>query len=320
MARISYLGAVAAARLRSAVAANHPATVVAKLNRCVYLKLPGGLVCFGQDSIGEGPSCVLIANECWPQISNQLALQGKVVCLPYAIKFASQSLLLPLHPSQTDRVSGTMLNVPPALVSRRLHSLVSFAPEDALILLQHRVADEHTRLHRDGAVENVRTAYARYMKSRVRKLRHALDSLLHDVKHTAQNEILGAALLDCLGTGPGFTPAGDDYVAGVIIALRLYGFEQTAAQLRDCIKYQGLSRTHEISTALLIDVIDGHLSKALFDVITELTGRHHPDYGRVSAQLDAIGSTSGWDTMAGFSLVSNTIAELKVPYQFTETL
>ncbi len=105
-----------------------------------------------------------------------------------------------------------------------------------------------------------------------------------------------------LGLGPGLTPAGDDFVGGVLFARRWLatagvadarGWHDTAARVRAAAR----ERTHPISAALLGDLSRGESHAALHDVVARLAGGG--DGAAAARALTRIGHSSGWDILAG---------------------
>ncbi len=106
-----------------------------------------------------------------------------------------------------------------------------------------------------------------------------------------------------LGLGPGLTPAGDDFVGGVLFARdRMDGPGGTAwRQASARLIARARQRTNRISLALLGDLAEGHGHEPLHDLAETLERG-----GGVSDVLDPVrslvrlGHSSGWDLLAGF--------------------
>jgi len=106
-----------------------------------------------------------------------------------------------------------------------------------------------------------------------------------------------------LGVGTGLTPSGDDFVGGVLFALRLGARGRRAGQVETLagrLCSAAPDRTHVISATLLADlaalrgysVVDEVGLAAMDGSISRLVGA-----GR---SLVALGHSSGWDLLAGF--------------------
>lgn len=105
-----------------------------------------------------------------------------------------------------------------------------------------------------------------------------------------------------LGLGPGLTPAGDDFVGGLLFARRLLATADVAdaaawRDTADAVVRAARERTHPISAALLGDLAAGESHAALHDLVAQLaTGADPLDAAR---RLARIGHSSGWDILAG---------------------
>lgn len=91
-----------------------------------------------------------------------------------------------------------------------------------------------------------------------------------------------------IGAGPGVTPAGDDYLGGVLIALHHLERKPQAASLWRWLEPR-LGRTSAISAAYLRAAAQGEGHEALHAVLN----------GGDLGGLDATGHAPGWDALAG---------------------
>jgi hypothetical protein len=98
-----------------------------------------------------------------------------------------------------------------------------------------------------------------------------------------------------IGLGPGLTPSGDDYLGGVLIALRLLDRGAQADSLWRRIEPLLAARTSAISAAHLAAAAAGEGHEALHDALS----------GSV-AGLGRVGHCSGWDALAGAGAVLGT--------------
>lgn len=118
----------------------------------------------------------------------------------------------------------------------------------------------------------------------------ALDALERWLAGNAlDNEVEGL-----IGLGPGLTPSGDDYLGGMLVALRLAGRAMQAEGLWRWLQPRLEARTSALSAAHLAAAASGEAHQALHEV---LNGKLDLD------ALDAIGHTSGWDALAGAAAV-----------------
>ena len=179
-------------------------------------------------------------------------------------------------------LEGAALWVPPALPTPSANGLNSLqraargrTPEEGLGCL---VAGTHNSLaiHAQPALE-------------------ALDGWLvgHALEPEAQKLI---------GLGPGLTPSGDDYLGGMLVALRAYGRAAQADSLWRWLKPR-LARTSAISGAHLAAAACGEAHEALHEALGVLFSGAE-DWEKTLLRLDAVGHCSGWDGLAGVAAVA----------------
>ncbi len=109
-------------------------------------------------------------------------------------------------------------------------------------------------------------------------------------------QALVGAVQQIAGRGPGLTPSGDDFLAGVILAM------QTSARFRDVypkLVYEAaVSRTHRLSRAFLRAAAEGQADERWHRFLRALGGE-----GDVEAAVRLIlsfGASSGLEMLAGF--------------------
>lgn len=101
---------------------------------------------------------------------------------------------------------------------------------------------------------------------------------------------LGNEAEQLIGLGPGLTPSGDDYLGGMLVALRLAGRGVQADGLWRWLQPRLAQRTSPISAAHLAAAAAGQAHQALHEVLN----------GKLDLEeLDAVGHCSGWDALAG---------------------
>jgi hypothetical protein len=102
-----------------------------------------------------------------------------------------------------------------------------------------------------------------------------------------------------VGLGPGLTPAGDDFLGGVMIAMRSLGEHALADRIKDWVLPLARTQTNKISLAHLRCAAAGEGAAALHDMLAALNSRRAHALTRHIDTLDAIGHSSGWDVLAG---------------------
>jgi hypothetical protein len=122
----------------------------------------------------------------------------------------------------------------------------------------------------------------------------------------------GAALASgaetLLGLGPGLTPSGDDYVGGVMIALRAFGEAARAEALWARVVPRLGERTNRISEAHLSAAAQGQGQHALHVCLDALIDGATDGWGERIAPVVSIGHCSGWDSLAGVLAVAKRLA------------
>lgn len=102
-----------------------------------------------------------------------------------------------------------------------------------------------------------------------------------------------------IGLGPGLTPSGDDFLGGMLIALRSFGQSGKADRLGAWLLPRAPAQTGSISLAHLACAAAGEGAAALHEALFALsTWPSEPLAPRLAA-LDAIGHCSGWDALTG---------------------
>jgi hypothetical protein len=113
-----------------------------------------------------------------------------------------------------------------------------------------------------------------------------------------------AAML--VGLGPGLTPSGDDYLGGMLVALRACGRGSRADSLWRWLEPRVPRLTSPISGAHLAAAAAGEGHEALHLCLARLFA-NDPQLDDAIAQLDAVGHCSGWDALAGAVAVLKTL-------------
>jgi uncharacterized protein DUF2877 len=117
---------------------------------------------------------------------------------------------------------------------------------------------------------------------------------------------LGNEAAELIGLGPGLTPSGDDYLGGVLVALRWLGRGAQADSLWRWLEPRLAGHTSAISAAHLGAAASGQMHEALHEVLENLSAWQVPDLHPSLARLDSVGHTSGWDALAGIVAVART--------------
>jgi Protein of unknown function (DUF2877) len=105
------------------------------------------------------------------------------------------------------------------------------------------------------------------------------------------------AVARLLGCGPGLTPAGDDVLAGFLVAARAFGLD--ASRMRAVTAALAPRRTTALSAALLWHAARGECIDEVAAVVAALTGHGHPE--PAIERLLTVGHTSGGALAVGLA-------------------
>ena len=116
---------------------------------------------------------------------------------------------------------------------------------------------------------------------------------------------LASMAQDLVGLGPGPTPAGDDYLGGVLVALRAIGRAAQAESLWRWLEPRLAARTSALSAAHLAAAAAGEAHEGVHACLAYMAGGS-ADGQAALARLDAAGDLSPWDALAGALAVLRT--------------
>ena len=106
-----------------------------------------------------------------------------------------------------------------------------------------------------------------------------------------------------IGLGPGLTPSGDDYLAGLLVTMARGEAGPAASLLGDSVAALAPDRTTALGATLLSHAATGAASEDAHLLLAAiLATRGEPDPREAALRLAGRGHTSGWDTLAGLLL------------------
>ncbi len=178
-------------------------------------------------------------------------------------------------------------------------------------------------LYRTAATRSPRRSLARLLPHLHEE---DLPAALESVEHFPRSHALIGGLVESLarrnrrslkvvasslaGLGPGLTPAGDDFLAGMLLALALvreHHPDAELAELATLLLDTAAPRTHEISAAYLRSAHAGETSERWHPLLAALsTGDLEAVRAAAGAVMEA-GETSGADMLAGFIAAMNAV-------------
>lgn len=116
---------------------------------------------------------------------------------------------------------------------------------------------------------------------------------------SGQRAMIIEAAAQLAGAGPGVTPAGDDFLCGVLFALWLCRPDEAGA-MGNVICQTAAPRTTRLSAAWLRAAARGEAAEAWHHLIAALSGQDQEAARRAVQRLARTGHTSGADALGGF--------------------
>jgi Protein of unknown function (DUF2877) len=132
---------------------------------------------------------------------------------------------------------------------------------------------------------------------------HALIAGLRDALVQRNRRSLKVVASSLAGLGSGLTPSGDDFLAGVLLAIALAQEHQANADLGEIgalLLETAAARTHEISGAHLRTALAGEVGERWHPLIAAISAGNAERAGDAALSVMKIGETSGADMLAGF--------------------
>ena len=124
----------------------------------------------------------------------------------------------------------------------------------------------------------------------------AAANLIQAIHRQDQAEQLTGAVTQLAGLGHGLTPAGDDYLLGVMAALWLTGRPEMAVHIAQT----AIPRTTALSAAFLQAAARGEFTEPWHALVEAWQAEDQPALMTTIARIAAFGATSGADALAGF--------------------
>ena len=113
-------------------------------------------------------------------------------------------------------------------------------------------------------------------------------------------------IVDLLGSGSGLTPAGDDCIVGLLVALHALGARDVAATVACVVARHAPRRTSRLSAAHLGAACTGQAIEPLHAAVAALATGTSPEPALDA--LERFGHGSGFDALAGVLLAAGAIA------------
>jgi len=171
-------------------------------------------------------------------------------------------------------------------------------------------------------------AGGRSIESTYRKAaQRAIEGLLAAL-HEGDRQGIAAGAAALAGLGPGLTPAGDDFLLGLMVGLRtwlqfLAGRGLSVEEACQAIYEAAAGRTNLLSIALLRSAREGMFGEAWHDLLAALRQGEANEVRGAADRVLGFGGTSGADALGGFLAISKNEKKLDLkgysPFDFVFT-
>lgn len=198
-------------------------------------------------------------------------------------------------------------------LQRRLARLLALRPLLTRATLQAAPPGSLAAIMRDAPdVSSADTLAARTLDAATAAwlaMSETLRRLPQDSRHDARMSALGSAAAGLAGLGTGFTPAGDDFLLGLMYALWSTRPQLQAAHAARIIAASAGPRTTTVSRAWLWAGARGEAAPAWHALLEVLNDGAAEAVTTAVARLARIGHTSGADAVAGYVLGLGALLE-----------
>ncbi len=279
--RIALIGRHAACVM--AGLALRPGVVFAAFERSLYLceNATGALACLGPMSIGAGPLNALAPD--WP-----------------ALRFRAGDHLTPTG-------AGCRLPGGPVI---EIGAARLYAPSAGPIRVTRpaleALADKAARYARADGLAPLAVRGRAASSPLLDRAAPGIDALAAWLGRGAAEAPPGDAIERLVGLGPGLTPSGDDFLGGMMIALRAAASYAAADRLAGAVMARARRATGRISLSHLAAAAGGEGAAALHETLAALDRMDDAALDAGLAAIDRIGHSSGWDALAGAVLALGT--------------
>jgi hypothetical protein len=271
-------------------AGRHATAIVAAIfPRCLHLHADADFMCIGEASIGHGPFNAIADPHGWKCAAAKLPAAGSEARLSAGTIAVADALFgtaaaRDWHPPPWPRMAEAAAL---ATALERLAGLARrHAPSESLASILF------------GSIKTPATPFHRIARPRVERLRRWTRARLSHPQRVL-------APVDLLGLGPGLTPSGDDLLCGALVALHAIARVDAARDLYAAIVKATPASTSLLSWASLQAAAGGQGGEPLHALVIGLLDNRRID--RELEDLSRVGHTSGWDALAGATMVLQAI-------------
>ena len=297
------------------------ACVLAVFARSFYVQCDQHVFCIGVATLGRGPLQVLLDHDL-DMMPFEIVSGVPVdvtVSLPEGAERAVHDRKSSTAESQTRLYSGQVVGISSATCSFRIsqEALKFMQPQQQpgfawIISNTCLYSLESASLGSYACTGVVNVSLAKQSLPALKCLFRWLESARQQPGKHCQNSL--SQVSELLGAGPGLTPSGDDLLAGVMLALHRLQRADRVDALWQVLESYLLQRTNIISVAHLRLAARGQCSErvnSLLDHVFSNNSNHHAQgvqavTANIQLRANSIGASSGWDMLAGMSLVLRT--------------
>ena len=283
--------------------------VVATFERSCYVARPDGrLVCIAGDRADDGPAMLKV------DFGHPLDMDALGVKVGLPVYVQGGDLILGGHIRL--RVADAIPWTPPAVgrsapadaITRRLRTLVEdltpFVPDSGLAPFVPHAED----------LANGRPVQVGTQSQTASLALPRVIDIVRGLSCRDESEVDGG-VRGLVGLGPGLTPSGDDFLGGMMIALRaLYrpaGGDTSSCEadsdmhimtsvLAECVMRNAGAGTTRISASHLAYAAEGVGTAAMHRLLKAILGADaDADCSPAALRVAGVGHTSGWDCLAG---------------------
>ena len=179
-------------------------------------------------------------------------------------------------------------------------------------------AEPRFALNAEATVPSVAHAFTNSVNNSLAELQVLIVDLMHGKSRLASENLSGSSAAKLLGVGVGLTPAGDDFLCGVLTALHAHRRADAADKLWSLIEPQVDAATHMISACHLQLAAKGQITAASNRILaslkqtlsdtSELSTVQIANLKTLQGCCEQVGSSSGYDFLAGLLFVQLVFA------------
>lgn len=272
--------------------------VIAAYRRSLYCRdNQGNVICIGQNEIGQGPFTLLCsAASDWPGevllVSSRLRVRKKHLLME------GSGVIFDMHGASVWRKSlHTVRGAENHLISdikRLAVKTACAAPAESLGVLASDIFPVNLQRPRSQAGPLIETLHQRFLAVINEVRQHPL--LLPE---GGLDTSIAEGLKPLMGLGPGLTPSGDDFLAGIVMGLFKTGHHHEAAMLAHYFCQEACDRVTDIGLAFYRALAEGLVAEPYHRFLAALGTGNSRTLDPLMKQVSNVGGTSGWDTIAG---------------------